>query len=744
VTLAQRGKPQEPIRLTLGEGSMCTGGPRFRKRYGRALQLLWSAVVVFALLAPQEAAAQIRSEVTPELLERVMPEADRFSLKEGDPPVMKAYRTDPVSGAETLIGYAFLTSDAPPEAVGYNNPIDVLVGMSLDAKLTGIAVVGYDESLSRTRGDFLARRSFQNQFAGKDIVDAFRVRRDVDGITGATITVAAMSIGIRNAARRVAAAYLSAPNAAADDRLTTDMKTIGREELSRLTWAEMLQRGLGDKITTNDGSQPFMDLSLIYIRDAEIAEVLLGSESWESVRDGVAAALDAGHLMVVGLDGPQAFAFRPPTLFFVQAGDTIRLNQDDFTVLGPRRDGLIEGEFRRHGLLVVSRRLDVSRPYTIALDLRPRMEVFTTEHIPVEGGSPRAPPIAIEAGREPDTAMVGGELGEEPEAIAAGSSVDSGAIDLTGAEVAASAGLIVPPEGTNPFAFSEAELEETLFERTLAQTSWYRVGFLLLLLIGTTVAFLAKTRTSLRWGVLASTLIYLGFIDRGFLSVSHITAGITAGPSVYLSDVPLLLIATFTVVSTLLAGRVFCGFLCPFGALQDFITRVVPRRWQREVPRAIHERALLAKYVVLPIVLLPAVIGSQESVFQYFEPFGTVFFFSRSMVLWAIAAAILAATVVVPRFYCRYMCPLGAALAIGSLLSPFRIRRVEQCRICKVCEQKCPTGAIRGEKVNFKECVRCNLCETKLIEKAGVCRHDIEVVRPRLVKLTMGSQEAVR
>jgi polyferredoxin len=91
--------------------------------------------------------------------------------------------------------------------------------------------------------------------------------------------------------------------------------------------------------------------------------------------------------------------------------------------------------------------------------------------------------------------------------------------------------------------------------------------------------------------------------------------------------------------------------------------------------------------------------------------------------------------VIIPRFYCRYACPLGAALALGSLLSLRRIGRVEQCNHCNVCEQKCPTGAIRGPAIDFKECVRCNACEIQLIEKRGVCRHDMAEIRPRLVQL---------
>ena len=120
------------------------------------------------------------------------------------------------------------------------------------------------------------------------------------------------------------------------------------------------------------------------------------------------------------------------------------------------------------------------------------------------------------------------------------------------------------------------------------------------------------------------------------------------------------------------------------------------------------------------------------SLFQYFEPFGTVFYFSQSYILWIILALFILGSVFISRFYCRYVCPLGAALGIASLISPWRISRVSQCDVCKVCEQSCPTGAIRGPKIDFKECVRCDICETKLINRAGVCKHDMETVAVRI------------
>jgi NosR/NirI family nitrous oxide reductase transcriptional regulator len=108
-----------------------------------------------------------------------------------------------------------------------------------------------------------------------------------------------------------------------------------------------------------------------------------------------------------------------------------------------------------------------------------------------------------------------------------------------------------------------------------------------------------------------------------------------------------------------------------------------------------------------------------------------LFFFSSSLLLWGILLAILAGCVLIPRFCCRYACPLGAALGLLSLLSPLPIKRAQQCNLCKVCEHACPTGAIRGPKIDFKECVRCDICEIKLIERAGTCRHSAEEIARR-------------
>ncbi|MEC7685082.1 MAG: 4Fe-4S binding protein, partial [Pseudomonadota bacterium] len=285
----------------------------------------------------------------------------------------------------------------------------------------------------------------------------------------------------------------------------------------------------------------------------------------------------------------------------------------------------------------------------------------------------------------------------------------------------------LPENDAERFQFTE----ETVWTELLDSAPLSEVFAMLFICALVMTAFVMKKET-LRWVALTVTLIYLGWMDGGFVSVSHITNGIKLGPSLFLNDMPLLIVIVFTVVTALLWGRIFCSSLCPFGALQDFITRIFPKQFRYQVPQAIHDLAIHVKYTILAFLVMMALAYSDLSLFQYFEPFGTVFYISRSMVLWAIAAGFLLGAVFIPRFYCRYACPLGASLGVVSLLSPFRIKRVQQCDVCKVCEHACPTGAIRGPAIDFKECVRCDICDYKLIAKAGVCKHDIETVKVRV------------
>lgn len=655
------------------------------------LAALIRQIILLATIALTPAIAAAQAGLTDAdiaQLKEVMPDADSFSEKAGDPPVYKAFVTAEEGAEPELIGYLFETPDYPPEEIGYSAPIEVLVGMDLVGELSGIKVLYYRESYKSIRGDFLNSERFPNQFEGMSVSDGFRVGRDVDGVSRATITSWATSRGIRNAARSVALNYLTDSEFVANASSGETALSILQEQ----SWEEMKESGLVKDFPIVLEDLTELNLTLAFMGHEALGELLVGPDDYSRAEREASGRVPDGSMLLVGIDGNASTPFRQERLAITQGDEVYNIERRRFVYVGSADNGKIADRVRFAGAIVLSSDIDLSQPFTVLYDTGVQVD-------------------AIE-----ELAQTDYQVPPVPFALATGSPVPAEFL----------------PRRASPFPeFDDFEEEpEGIWATLINSAPWQEVAALLLLFALVMTAFLRKS-APIRWATLAYTLGYLGFYNGTFLSVSHITNGLKLGPSLFLNDLPLLLIVVFTIVTTLFWGRVFCSSLCPFGALQDFITRIVPKKWQRALPQAIHDKALYIKYGVLALLVVAAVTFSDLSLFQYFEPFGTIFYFSRSMVLWGVLALFLAAAVFIPRFYCRYACPLGAALGVTSFLSPFKIKRVAQCEVCKVCEQSCPTGAIRGSEIDFKECVRCDICESKLIKKAGVCKHSVEDVMSR-------------
>ncbi len=648
-----------------------------------------SSLFLVLVLLPAIGFAQAGlTETDISLLKRVMPDADSFSEKAGEPPVYRAYAASEQGGEPQLIGYLFETPDYPPEEIGYSAPIEVMVGMNLEGVLSGIEVLFYRESYKSIRGDFINTERFPNQFEGMSVSDGFRVGRDLDGVSRATITSWATSRGIRNAARRVAQSYLRDSEFVAN----ANSGEAALKLLEEQSWEDMKASGWVKEFRIQLEDLTELNLSLAYMGNEALGELLVGPDDYSQAEREASSRVQAGSMLLVGIDGNASTPFRQERLAITQGDVVYNVERRRFVYVGSADYGKITGHARFAGAIVLSEDIDLSQPFTVLYDTG----------MPVE---------SIEA-----LAQVSYQVPPVPLSLATGTPLPAEYL----------------PRAASPFPEFEdfEEVDEGVIATLINSAPLAEVLALLLLFAMVMTAFLRKSST-IRWVTLAYTLFYLGFYNGTFLSVSHITNGLKQGPSLFLNDLPLLLIVVFTIVTTLFWGRVFCSSLCPFGALQDFITRIMPRKWQRELPQAIHDKALYIKYGILALLVVTALTFSDLSLFQYFEPFGTIFYISRSMVLWGILVAFLVASMFISRFYCRYACPLGAALGVTSFLSPFRIKRVQQCEVCKVCEKSCPTGAIRGHEIDFKECVRCDICESKLISKAGVCKHSVEDVIAR-------------
>lgn len=611
----------------------------------------------------------------------VLPQAQRFSPKQGNPPVYIGYESE-AQDAE-IVGYAFETTDFEPQEVGYSAPIEVLVGVDLAGELTGIEILFYRESYKSIRGDFLNSERFPNQFDGKSVADGFRVGRDIDGVSRATISSWAVSRGIRNSAREVARAYLGEAAVFANASVEDQALSL----LAPLSWEGLIDDGLVKlwPVLLEDGTQ--IDLTVAFMGNEKLGEMLVGAEDYSRAEREASNRVREGALLLIGIAGNASSPFRQENLALQQGDWSYQVERRRFVYVGSAEAGKSRDKMRFAGAIVLPPEVDIAQPFTLFYNTG--KEVDSIDQL--ELVNYQVPPIAL----------------------------------------ALAQGRQVPAEYLPEIIDEYADLPiETGLQALLGSAPWTEIALLMLLLTVAMTAFVRKD-ARLRWGALLSTFVYLGFVNGTFLSVSHITNFMKQGPGLFLNDLPLLILVVFTLVTTVFWGRVFCSSLCPFGALQDILERIVPRRWRRSLPQWLHDRALWLKYVILAGLIAMAVAYAELSVFQYFEPFGTLFYQSQSLLLWGILSVFVAGSIFVPRFYCRYACPLGASLGVISIAAFWKIKRVPQCEVCKVCEKACPTGAIRLQAIDFKECVRCDVCESKLISQVGVCKHSVESVLAR-------------
>ncbi len=189
----------------------------------------------------------------------------------------------------------------------------------------------------------------------------------------------------------------------------------------------------------------------------------------------------------------------------------------------------------------------------------------------------------------------------------------------------------------------------------------------------------------------------------------------------FLLDPMLFILWGFVAVTLLLWGRgVYCGWLCPFGALQELILLASRRLKLPEIEfsDAVHERLVALKYIIL-ILLFGLSLQSivEASRYAEVEPFKTVFSlsFQREWQYVVYAVALIGIAAINRKFYCKYLCPLGAALSIPGRFRLFEwwLRRRKECgKPCQVCAHQCSVRAIRptGE-INANECHYCLDCQ---------------------------------
>ncbi len=228
-----------------------------------------------------------------------------------------------------------------------------------------------------------------------------------------------------------------------------------------------------------------------------------------------------------------------------------------------------------------------------------------------------------------------------------------------------------------------------------------------------------------RDGFLLSTLFFIGWYSLAQLSVVNVFTFLHAAMhgfrwDSFLIDPLMFMLWGYVAVALILWGRgVYCGWLCPFGALQELSYQVARklRIPSVEFPQLVHERLWAIKYIVL-IGLFGISMGSLETAVKYseIEPFKTtlVLHFQREWWFVAYALGLILMGLFIRKFFCRYLCPLGAALTFPAKFHIFDwLRRHRECgRPCQTCATECEVRAIRRDgQINENECHYCMDCQ---------------------------------
>ena len=199
-----------------------------------------------------------------------------------------------------------------------------------------------------------------------------------------------------------------------------------------------------------------------------------------------------------------------------------------------------------------------------------------------------------------------------------------------------------------------------------------------------------------------------------------------------------LLWALATVVLTIVLGRFFCSWVCPFGSLHHFAGFLGNRRKSaaQKIQLNRYRKAQCIKYFVLVLFLSMAAFPSLAATLQtgLLDPIPLITrsfnllllpvadspvsfvsitqrFYEGAWLILAIFFTAVFLNLLIPRFYCRFICPLGALFAIFSRFAIWRIgKRKKECTDCKLCEKACEGGCSPAGKIRISECVLCFNC----------------------------------
>lgn len=644
--------------------------------------------------------------MTREELVRRYPTPLIFGEKESPTPVWPIYQQNATENR--LVGYVFESIDLAPIPGFAGVPFNLLImldplGNFLDVKVLSQHEPVFVDGLGE--GPLV---SFINQYKGLSLKQNMRIvtgsngakniseeSAQLDGITKATASVHIINQTILSSALRVARKKLGF----AEGRDPELMSRIRLDIFEPHTFQELIDAGLIKHIILNnadiekpfDGTigsgldaesvahpqDTFIDAYIAYVSVPSIGRNLLRETAWKKLQDRLAPGDQAILTISKG-----RYSFIGDNFVRGSTSDRLILKQDNFPL-----------EMR-----------DLNMDLELKPDLGPDMGVVTVFKINSQAGLDPSIPLDF-------------------------------VLPITRFK-----GVIFPEKITRDVAFHFTLPARFYATPESDHKSWVGIwhdkrGQIVALVIGLAILSFAlafqkrlvsreKRFVLFRQIYLLFTLFFIGWYAQGQLSIVNLTGLLQALVSFrsigyLLYDPVTLILLVFVCISLVLWGRgTYCGWLCPFGALQEIIAKIGQRLHipQIRLKPKTDGRLKSIKYFVLGVILFCAIYSSHiaDTIVEV-EPFKTAITlnFMRSWPFVAYALGLLVANMFVYKFFCRYVCPFGAGLAVlGRVRILDWIPRRNECgKPCQSCSYQCAYQAIKRDgSVQYDECFQCMDC----------------------------------
>ncbi len=631
-------------------------------------------------------------------------------------PVWPLFTRDPADAnvKPTLVGYAFESVDFEPVRGYGGKPVNILVAIDTEGNFLLSKLLDHREPLFRSEAGIAKLTEFAAQYVGITVrhethLQNFRARTSHDekraylhGIQAGTVTAKAIDRTILQSAASVARAHEDAAKTGnilgEGDSVAITRGNLRNVEVKPLSWEQLLARRMVEPMSLTRGQieQAFagtraagadkqaasapddvaLQFHLALASLPQIGRNLLDDEGWRllvaNMRDSQALVVsESGPLFRMMYESQRIVDDLPFVL--KQDGKTIMLRSIAYDK-GLAVPGYPSAT-RVHVLIVDSATpLDSTRPFELSFRIGRRFGTFPNQIAYAEFAMPyrfHGWRMALSNALDADWVEAWGKRSAEIAVLLAGLAVLG--IALLRQRVTAASGR---------------------------RLKIFRIGYLLF------------------------TLGFIGWFAQGQLSIVNITASIEAlaagnDLSFLLADPMTVILWIFVGVTLLVWGRgSFCGWLCPFGAFQELVSLIATRLGlKRRRLRASIDRPLKRiKYLVLAAVIATIWLApASTEIAVEVEPFKTAIslYFARDWPYVGWAVGLLALSILVYRGYCRYICPLGAALAVFDPLRRWGwIARREACGTpCQTCRHRCEYQAIApAGKVAYSECFQCLDC----------------------------------